>query len=107
MIRFIKTVCLLRKGLFAATLAAAACLWNACSDDVDESAMYSFKGNTIASFLKDDGRFDKFYYLLTRVGFSDKSSSTIADLMAARGHYTCFIPTDEALQPYLDSVNHT
>lgn len=107
MIRIIKTACLLKKGLFAATLAAAACLWNACSDDVDESAMYSFKGNTIASFLKDDGRFDKFYYLLTRVGFSDKSSSTIADLMAARGNYTCFIPTDEALQHYLDSVNHT
>lgn len=107
MIRIIKTAYLLKKGLFAAILAATAGLWGACTDDVDESAMYSFKGNTIASFLKDDGRFDKFYYLLTRVGFSDKSSSTIADLMAARGNYTCFIPTDEALQHYLDSVNYT
>lgn len=107
MIRKFKMLRFLRQGFLATVLTASAGLWSACSDDVDESAMYSFKGNTIASFLKDDGRFDKFYYLLTRVSFSDKSSSNIADLMAARGNYTCFVPTDEALQHYLDSVNHT
>ena len=107
MIRKFKMLRLLRQGLLATVLTVSAGLWSACSDDVDESAMYSFTGKTIASFLKDDGRFDKFYYLLTRVSFSDKSSSNIADLMTARGNYTCFVPTDEALQHYLDSVYHT
>lgn len=78
-----------------------------CSDDVDESNLYSFTGDVITSYLQSHQEFSKFCYLLDRVRFSPKSSSTISDLLAARGNYTCFVPTDEALQQHLDSIYHT
>ena len=68
--------------------------------------MYSFTGDVITTYLQKHEEFSDFLYLMNRVHFSPKSESTVADLLAARGNYTCFIPTNEAIQTYLDSVYH-
>lgn len=79
-----------------------------CQDKVDESDMYTFTGNTVTSYLNanpDD--YSDFAYLLTKVKLSPMSPSTISDLLSARGNYTCFVPNNEALQHFLDSVYQT
>ncbi len=75
-----------------------------CQDEVDESAMYSFIGMQVIDFLNQNDSTTKFAYLTTKVRLSKKSSSTVAELLSARGNYTCFAPTNEAVQNYLDSV---
>lgn len=79
-----------------------------CQDNVDESDMYTFTGQTITSFLNNNpDEYSDFAYILGKVQLSPRSSSTIADLLSARGNYTCFAPSNEAVRHYLDSVYQT
>lgn len=82
--------------------------FSSCKDEVDESDMYTFVGNTVKSYLDNNpDQYSHYAYILKRVQLSPKSKSTISDLLSARGNYTCFVPTNEALQSYLDSVYQT
>ncbi len=78
-----------------------------CSDDVDTSNLYSFKGETITSYLSQQEDCSSFYYLLTRVKLSSKSNASVSQLLSARGNYTVFVPTNEAVQAYVDSTHLT
>lgn len=42
--------------------------------------------------------------ILHRVPVSTISNTTLGQLLSARGHYTLFAPTDEAIEAYLDSL---
>lgn len=76
----------------------------ACSDDIDESNMYTFSGKMTSSYLSEQEAFSEYYRMLQMVKLSDKSLSTVADLLSARGHYTVFAPTNEAVHTYVDSI---
>lgn len=82
-------------------------LLSSCSDDVDDSNLYTFTGETITSYLKSNPEYSSYLYILSKVRLSIRSSSTLADLLSTRGNYTCFAPTNEAIQVYLDSVYQT
>lgn len=77
---------------------------NACSDKVDDSNLYVFKGESAFTFLKSTDNLSKFAYLLGRVQISKKSPSHFSELLSARGNYTVFAPSDDAVQTFLDSV---
>ncbi len=89
-------------------MAAVIIGFSACSDEVDSSDMYTFTGQTITTYLQDNAdTYSNYAYILKRVKLSPKSASTISDLLSARGNYTCFAPSNEAIQSYLDSIFHT
>jgi len=67
-----------------------------CNPEPDESDLYSFTGETIESLIAKDSTLTDFNYILGRVGY-DK-------MMAAYGSYTCFAPTNEGVQAYIDSL---
>lgn len=90
--------------LFVAVLTLAL---GSCQDEVDESAMYSFKGQQVIDFLRTNDSTTYFAYLATKVKLSKKSESTVAELLSARGNYTVFAPTNRAVQNYVDSVYNT
>jgi len=76
-----------------------------CSEDIDPSSLYTFTGETIASQLAlEPERFSSYITMLDKTHPSDKSPSSILSLLSARGHYTCFVPTNKAMQTYLDSL---
>lgn len=77
-----------------------------CQDKVDESDMYAFTGMQIIDYLNTNDSTTYYAYLTTRVKLSKKSASTVADLLSARGNYTCFAPTN-AVQIFIDSVYNT
>lgn len=91
----------------ALALAVSAFFAAACSDNVDDSNLYAFEGETITSYLQNNDGFDMYSFMLTKVMLSRKSQSTVSQLLSARGNYTCFAPTDEAVQVFLDSVYRT
>lgn len=89
-------------------LAFPACLaFSSCSDTVDDSNLYTFTGELAATYLEKTPQYSSYSYILKKAKMSDKSKSSIHDLLSARGHYTCFAPTNEAIQLYLDSVYQT
>lgn len=92
------------KHVAIAIVGIAALSMTACSDDVDESNLYTFTGNMITGYLAKSDSFQLYSYCLKKVYLSSKSKSTFSDLLAARGNYTVFAPTDEAMHYFLDSI---
>lgn len=80
---------------------------SSCQDKVDESAMYTFTGQLLSDYLAADEAMQDFCFLAKRVKLSKYSESTVYDLLSARGNFTCFAPTNDAVQAYLDSLYHT
>lgn len=75
-----------------------------CTEDIDTSARYVFKERTIASYLDDHEQFSEYVRLLKEQSVSDVSETSVYQLMTAYGYYTCFAPTNDAIQFYLDSL---
>ena len=78
-----------------------------CRDEVDESDMYTFTGQLVSDFLEDIDELSYFSYMTKLAKVSSKSESNVATLLSTRGNYTCFAPTNDAIQAYLDSVYST
>lgn len=76
----------------------------ACTEDIDTSARYVFRERTIAGYLEDHPQFSEYVRLMKEQPVSDISETTVYQLMTAYGYYTCFAPTNEAIQLYLDSL---
>ena len=88
----------------AALCFVMAALTTACTESIDTSARYVFKERTIASYLEDHPQFSEYLRLLQEQKVSTVSETTVYQLMTAYGYYTCFAPTNEAIQLYLDSL---
>jgi uncharacterized surface protein with fasciclin (FAS1) repeats len=76
-----------------------------CKENIDDSDLYTFTGEMmIDHFDNNPETFSEFATLLRRVTPTVKSESSLAELLSARGHYTCFAPTNEAVTQYIDSI---
>ena len=75
-----------------------------CTEDIDTSSRYVFKEETITSYLSKHEQYSEYFRLLGEVLVSDLSNTSVSQLLSARGHYTVFAPTNDAIQEYLDSL---
>ena len=75
-----------------------------CTENIDESNRYVFKERTIMDYLKQHEEFSEYVKLLYEVPASEISQTTVGQLLTARGHYTVFAPTNEAIQTYLNAL---
>jgi len=65
------------------------------SDEIAPESYYTFTGDRLGEYLqKNPGQFSLFVELLER--------SNVIGLLNAYGYYTCFAPTNEALETYFD-----
>lgn len=79
------TACLLFvTGLFLSSCTA---------DDPKDDAFYTFTGETVASFCRNTDELSLFSQMIDDAGYRS--------LLALYGHYTCFAPTDAAIENYL------
>ncbi|MBQ7179916.1 MAG: fasciclin domain-containing protein [Bacteroidaceae bacterium] len=92
----------MNRRLFA-LLCAICVLWS-CKEDVDESARYVFKYDTMSSYLEKHDVYSEYVEIIKRTPVSPISSSTLYQLMSARGNYTVFAPTNEAIHDYLEKL---
>lgn len=98
---------ILHLSILAMTFATAFFFaFTSCSDKVDTSNMYSFTGKQVIDYLNEAPETSYFALLTKKVKLSSKTASTVADLLSARGNYTCFAPTNEAVQAYVDSITN-
>lgn len=83
-------------------------MMSSCQDKVDESNLYVFVSDVVTSYIDKSSELNYFGELMRRVHTGrDASSSTFDALLSTRGNYTCFIPTNEAIQSYVDSLYKT
>ena len=75
-----------------------------CTEDVDTSARYVFTDKTITQYLESKDYYSEYVNVLGLVPVSDFSNTTLRQLLSARGHYTVFAPTNDAIQAYLDTL---
>ena len=75
-----------------------------CKDEVDTSDIYTFKGQTISDYAKEDSSLSLFYHALTLAKVKASSKSSLATLLSTRGNYTVFAPTNNAVRIFLDSI---
>jgi hypothetical protein len=75
-----------------------------CSEEIDESSRYVFKYETILSYLQKHEAYHDYAEVLTKVNIGKYSDSKVSQLMSARGNYTVFAPTNEAIAEYLQSL---
>lgn len=77
-------------GIFALLLT----LWmGACSDEPDAANYYTFKGEMMSQYLTSRPQFSQYAQIVERAG--------LMKLLSAYGTYTCFAPTNEAVETYL------
>ncbi|MBO7470851.1 MAG: fasciclin domain-containing protein [Bacteroidaceae bacterium] len=79
------------------------CLWN-CTENIDTSARYVFKEETIMSYLEKHPAYSSYVDILRQVNISKLSDSKVSQLLSARGVYTVFAPNNEAIQKYLEDL---
>lgn len=84
---------ILKYSLLSAGLAFAAA---GCRDEVNDDSYYTFTGDTVASYCASSEDYSVFSQLLSDTG--------LASLLSTYGHYTCFLPTDEAFGRYFQSI---
>lgn len=76
-----------------------------CTEKIDESDLYTFTGEMMVDHFENNPEtFGKYLQILGQVHPSKRSKSTMRELLDARGHYTCFAPTNDAIDEYLDSM---
>jgi len=79
----------------------AAVIWG-CKESVDTSARYVFKEDTVLSYLEKHPTYSSYVDILKQVNISRMSDSKVSQLLSARGVYTVFAPTNDAIQEYLE-----
>lgn len=99
----------MKMNIFKSLLKAAgfllvpACItMSSCSEDIDDSDLYTFTGETIEDFIANNSeQFSSFNYILTRSGY-DRILSTYGS--GSKEYYTCFVPDNAAVAEYIDSL---
>ena len=78
-------------------------LWN-CTENIDTSARYVFREETILSYLEKHEAYSSYVDILKKVNISKLSDSKVSQLLSARGVYTVFAPNNAAIQAYLNEL---
>lgn len=87
-------------ALFA--LSIAGCITVGCTEDIDQSNRYTFTGETITDYLENrPEQFRNFCKILDVASIGKNSSGSILKTLTTYGSYTCFAPTNEAVERYL------
>lgn len=89
----------LRIALPLLICAAAAILTQSCSDEPSEENYYTFSGEMMSDYINNRPQYSKFAYVVKNAGLDD--------LLATFGHYTCFLPDNQAMEAYLKDNGKT
>ena len=75
-----------------------------CTEEIDTSARYVFNEYTVASYLEAHPDYSQYVELTKLVPVSGRSRSSVYQLLTARGNYTCFALTNDAINKYLQDL---
>ncbi len=74
-------------------LMVSAFSFSSCNDDPDSENYYTFTGEMLSDYLTSREDYSEFAEIVDRAG--------LMDLLSAYGHFTCFLPNNEAVDAFL------
>ena len=81
------------KALLLMALPLGGLFFTSCSDEPDSEYFYTFNGEMMSDYLKNRPEYSDFTSIVER--------ANLMDLLASYGHYTCFVPSNDAVATYL------
>lgn len=73
-----------------------------CQEEVDQSNRFTFKGEVIATHLENNPeKYSHFVEILNKASIGVKSEGTLFKTLSTYGAYTCFAPTNEAVEKFV------
>ncbi len=88
---------------FSALALMASSTFTSCTDEPDEESRFTFKGELIANHLKNNpDKYSNFCKILEQAKIGKKAGSMLTTL-STYGSYTCFAPTNEAVERYIQA----
>lgn len=76
-----------------AMLSLVAPSMTSCSDEPDSEFYYTFTGEMMSTYLESNADYSQFAQIVKRAGLMEQ--------LSAYGHYTCFVPDNEAVTEFL------
>ena len=71
-----------------------------CSDDIPAGTYYVKKGQMMSDYLSNHENFSQFKAIVEKAAQSTRGTN-LMDLLSTRGQFTCFAPTNAAVDAYL------
>ena len=95
----------LRRAFLYALLCVSGCLATSCIEDIPEENRFTWTGELIATYLeKQPEKYSKFITILKKANISKKAESSLFKTLSTYGSYTCFAPTNAAIDKYLEEM---
>ncbi len=92
----LKTVAIGAMALFAGVS------FTGCDDTINQENRFTFKGELISNYLENNPeKFSSFTTILSKAKIGKKASGSLLKTLSTYGSYTCFAPTNEAIDKYL------
>ena len=69
-----------------------------CSDEPDAEHFYTFTGEMASDYLRNRSEYSEFTKIVERAN----QGANLMDMLSSYGHYTVFVPSNEAVKTYLE-----
>ena len=86
---------------FSALALFASSTFTSCTDEPETENRFTFKGELIADHLKNNPEYSNFCKILEQAKIGKKAGNMLTTL-STYGSYTCFAPTNEGIEKYLE-----
>lgn len=90
-----------KKASLCLMLLMSGCFATSCFEDVTDEQRFTFTGELIADHLASDTIYEKFVTILKKASLNEDVPSSIFMTLSTYGSYTCFAPTNAAIDEYL------
>ncbi len=77
-----------------------------CSDDIPADKYYTFTGEMLSDYLQSHDDFSQFAAIVDKASKSSRGVN-LMDLLSVRGQYTCFAPTNDAINAYMQKNGYS
>ena len=85
---------------------ASLSVFPSCTEEIDESNFTIKKEQTVADFIAGNDNYSMMHEVFQRVKLGNsEGASSIFSVLTARGNYTVFLATNEAVKLYLESLH--
>ena len=99
-----KTLQRLKTTVWTMIAAVSATTFISCDDNIEMGNRFTFKGELISTYLENNpDRFSHFTEILkkAKIGRTENTKGSILKTLSTYGEYTCFAPTNEAIDTFL------
>lgn len=91
------------KSVLTIAFSAVLAMLSGCRDTMKEENRFTFTGELISGHLeKHPEKFSKFTEILKKAKLGNKGAGSILKTLSTYGSYTCFAPTNEAVEAFLE-----